>query len=382
MERHVKAFKAVSVITLFSIFNLFLTVFLQIILAAVFGAKIEMDAYLLAIAIPVVTIALFTSASEVVFVPFLKEMQLTDSKSNLAKIESTIFDFLFLILLVVSVLAVALAPKIVQYLAPGFSAPAKELVVTLFRIITPSIVFAGLSGFMISIYHSEERFTRAALVNIVNSSVLIVTFFLLYPLIKIKALALGMLLGSIGQFLLLSPILFRIKSHLFSLDLRNPKLSKAGKRFLQILIGGAFIALIIPFERLFASKLPEGSISYLGYAGRIISIFLLLPATAIPIVLLPNLSRHFTMQNFDKLRHNLALGIRFVLFIVFPIIVLLVIFRTDLVYILLERGSFNRVATDGVASVDVKVTSLCRRAPPEPDKLFRSKSSLCGVPPF
>lgn len=348
MQGHIKAFRAVSIISLFSIGNFILTVIIQIVLAAVFGARIEMDAYLLAITLPIVAVSLFTNTSEVVFVPFFKKIELTGCETDIKKIEGVIFNFFLLILSIIVVSGIISAPQIIQCLASGFSPRAKELSLVLFRITVPSILFAGLSGFMVSIYYAREKFTRPASISLLNNLVLILVFFVLYPFLKINALAWGMLFGSMAQFLFLFFPLFRGRKHFFGLSLKNPALYKTGYKFLQILIGAGIFGLIIPFERFLASGLPEGNISYLGYARRIVTILLLLPSTVIPIVLLPNLSRHFAVQNLDKLRKNLALGIRLVFFAMLPICVLLFIFRMPLIYVFLERGNFDSVATNGV----------------------------------
>lgn len=349
MQEHRKAFKAISFLALFSGSNFLVTVFIQMVLAATFGAKIEMDAYFVAITVPIVIINLLMSTSEAVFVPFLKDAELIKSKHDLREIEYAIFNFSCLSLFVISIFAFILAPNIIKCLAPGFSVESRNLAVSLFRIITPSIIFGGLSSFLRCLYHTREQFSLPAFSNIINNVIFIIAFFLLYPLIKVKALAYCMVLGNLGQFLSLFPILIKSREYLMRLNLKIPMLNKIGYKFLHILIGGSILSLIVPFERLLASRLPEGSISYLGYASKIISILLFLPSAAIPVVLLPNLSRHFTGKNLDKLRHNLSLGMRFTFFIICPICVLLFIFRAQLVYILLERSNFDSIATQRVS---------------------------------
>lgn len=348
MQGHAKAFKAVSVIFVFSILSFLLSILLQVILAATFGVKREMDAYLLSVAIPVMAISLLKNTSEVVFVPFFKDISLTDTEENIAKSKNLIFNFILFGLVIISLLSFLFATKIIKYLTPGFNAEERYLTVSLFKIMIPSMIFGGLSGFLTSVYYYQEKFFLPAIVTILNNAFLIFTFLVLYPLLKIKALALGMVLGYACQFLILLPIMPKLEKRYF--NLRAPQVSNVFTKFFQIFVGGAILGLIVLFERLLASRLPKGSISYLGYSSKIISLLLLLPTAALPTVLLPNLSGHFAMQNLDRLRHNLALGIRIVFFIIFPICVWLFIYRIPLVYILLERGNFDRMATYAVAT--------------------------------
>lgn len=347
MEKYSKAFKTVSVITIFSVVSFFLSVILQMILAAKFGTRAEMDAYLTATSVPVVFISLLVSTFEVVFVPFLKIAELKNVKSDFIKFKNTIFSFLLLSLVIISILAIVFSGKFVGFCVPGFAANKKKLVEALFKIITPSIVFGGLSGFLISIHYAQESFVKPALIKVVSSAIMLGVFYLFYPYLQINALALGFLLSYVAQFIILSPIMLKHEWY-FCLDFKGSGLGVLLGRFSQMFIGGGILGLIVPFERFLASGLPEGSISYLGYAGKIISL-LLLPTAALPVILLPNLSHHFGLQDLDKLRQNLSLGIRLVFFIVFPICVFLYLFRIQLVYLLFEKGNFDKAATEAVA---------------------------------
>lgn len=348
MGKYSKAVKTVSVITIFSVVSFFLSVILQMILAAKFGTRAEMDAYLTATSVPVVFISLLVSTFEVVFVPFLKTAELKNVKSDFIKFKNTIFSFLLLSLVIISILAIVFSGKFVGFCVPGFAADKKKLVEGLFKIITPSIVFGGLSGFLISIHYAQESFVKPALIKVVSSAIMLGVFYLFYPYLQINALALGFLLSYVAQFIILSPIMLKHEWH-FCLDFKGSGLGVLLGRFSQMFIGGGILGLIVLFERFLASGLPEGSISYLGYAGKIISLLLLLPTAALPVILLPNLSHHFGLQDLDKLRQNLSLGIRLVFFIVFPICVFLYIFRIQFVYLLFEKGNFDKTATEAVA---------------------------------
>lgn len=349
MEAYKRAFKSISTVTLYSIANFVVVILSQAWLASIFGAGKEVDAYLLAIALPVAIVSILISASEVVFVPFFKDLEVKKQTELARPLENKIFNFFLFSLSLISIAAIIFSSNLIKSLAPGFSEPSRRLASGLFRIAVPTVLFGGLSSFLMSIYHSREKFALPAFSLVFNNLILIAIFLLFHKMIGVNSLALGMFCGSIGQFILLLPILY--KDRRFALDLRfnNPSLYKVGGRFLEMLVGAGFVSLMIPAERLLASGLPEGSISYLGYASRIINLILVLPTAAIPVILLPNLSMYFSTNNIAKLRHNLALGIRFVFFIMFPVSILLYVFRNELVYILLERGNFNHLATQGVS---------------------------------
>lgn len=353
--KKIEVFNSVFTIYFFSFLNFILSVLLQLFLASLFGARVEMDTYVVAMVIPMIILNLVLSF-EMVFVPTFKAYSLKKGvdKEKISNLLSSIFNLFCLILITISVFGLLLAPKLVDIIAPGFSAQAKELTQVLFRIMIPSVIFSSLTAFLISVYHFREKFVLPASVSVANILVMIVVTLLFSSAIGIRSLAWGVLLGSMVQFCILFPGFLPKKKYSLSIDFKHIELPNIAKKLLYLGVGGTFLGLILMIEKFLASRLPEGSISSLAYANKITSLIVLLPSVAIPIVLLPKLSRYHILQDLTTLRSLLSRGISMSILCIFPVAVLVLLFREPIIKLLLYRGVFD---ADAVSNTSVAL--LC-----------------------
>ncbi len=353
MFKKISLFNSVFIIYVFSGLNFLFSFVLQLILAYYFGAKIEMDAYLVAVSIPMIIYGLILSF-EAVFVPAFKDLSFKVKGEALNCLINTIFNLFVFILVIITCIILLLSPRIISFLAPGFSIQQRGLTVTLFYIMMPSVIFSGLAAFLSSAYHFREKFGLPAFITVANILVMIITTFLLRSTLGIKSLAWGVLFGSIVQFGILFPVWAFRERYKFIINFKQKELLEICKRILYLSIGAIFLSLILIFEKNLASNLPEGSISVLGYASKVISIVVLFPSFAIPTVLLPQLSKYYALGEIDKLRGLLVRGIRMTFLFIIPLTILLIVFRTPLVILLFKRGAFDSVAVDNTS-----ITIIC-----------------------
>lgn len=340
MSQKIRLFNSVLIIYIFSLLNLILSVSLQLFLAFLFGTKKEMDVYIVVMNIPLIITSLILSF-EAVFVPTFKDFHLKIGENGVKKLINTIFHLLAVILTLLSILGILLSAKISNILAPGFSLPQKELGRMLFCIMIPSIIFSGLTAFLTSVFYFQEKFAIPAMMPCVNTLTVVAATLLLNNKIGIYSLAWGVLLGSIAQFIIIFSALSLNKGYYFVANIKQAGLLKICQKLFYLSIGGICLGLILIYERLLASMLPEGSVSALGYAGRMISIVLVFPSFAIPTVLLPQLSAHYALRDINTMKDLLSKGIRMTLLCVIPLTVLLIMFASPLIKLLLHRGAFG-----------------------------------------
>lgn len=348
MQPKIKTFNSVVVVAVFLLLNFFLSIFLQLFLASLFGAKMEMDAYIVAMVIPLVIYSLIVSY-EAIFIPLFKSYSIKNEKHKLNKLISLVFNLLFLVLTGIALVGVWLSPKLVSLLAPGLNPATRDLAVVLFRLMIPSVLFSGLADYLRGVYFSEEKFFLPALVPVANIAVILATTFLFHKSLGIKSVALGVLLGSVAQTLILLPAFLFKKRYEFTLDIRHTELPQISKKLVWLTVGGASLGLLLLLEKYLASSFPEGLISSMGYANKITSLMALLPSAAIPTVLLPQLSGYYALGDMDRLRELLSKGMRMTFLCVFPIAVLLMILRLPLIKLLLERGAFDATAVNNTS---------------------------------
>jgi putative peptidoglycan lipid II flippase len=98
-------------------------------------------------------------------------------------------------------------------------------------------------------------------------------------------------------------------------------------------------------DTLLASLLPEGSVSYLYYADRLVQFPLGVFAIALATAVLPSLSRQAALEDMEGLRRSFLYAINLVFFITIPATIGLIILRESIVQLLFERGAFDRTTT-------------------------------------
>ena len=98
-------------------------------------------------------------------------------------------------------------------------------------------------------------------------------------------------------------------------------------------------------DTLLASLLPEGSVSYLYYADRLVQFPLGVFAIALATAVLPSLSKQAAVGDMEGLHGSFLHAINLVFFITIPATIGLIILRKPIVQLLFERGAFNSHTT-------------------------------------
>jgi len=159
------------------------------------------------------------------------------------------------------------------------------------------------------------------------------------------------LLGGLLQLLLQIPFLLQ-KGLVFwkSASLFHPGLKRIGKLMLPAVFGAAVYQINILVGTLLASLLPDGSVSYLYYADRMVQFPLGIFAIATATAVLPSFSRYAAAQDSTALRETFGYAMRLVFFITIPSMVGLILLREPIIGLLFRRGAFDSQTTALTAS--------------------------------
>lgn len=253
-----------------------------------------------------------------------------------------------LVLPMLALLAVLLfaAPWFVQALAPGASPSVRADAVPLLRLALPYVFFALFSACCMAGLHALGRFALpGAMSSLFNLSVLCCAgMALLFGLTgpdAAKALAFGVLLGGLLQWLLVSPSLFRRCRR----EPPSPSLDDATRAVLRALPSGLFGAAVPQLCFMVAgfcgSWLGEGHMSALFYAERLLEFPLGIMGAAVSMAAVPELKKgHAATSRILKwtlLLHTLAaLG--------------LLLLSRPIVSLLFGYGSFDTQSIDETAA--------------------------------
>ena len=344
--------RAAGVVGFFTLASRILGLVRDMVIAAMFGSGVAADAFFVAFRIPNLLRRLFAEGSlTIAFIPVFTEFLSKKGRRDAFELAGAFLTILFLVLLVLTVAGIFLAPWIVRIQAFGFGGFGfkYDLTVLLTRITFPYIFFIGIVAFFMGVLNSLRHFAAPAAAPIfLNVGIIGAAFFIApHCSMPITGIAVGVLIGGLLQVALQIPP--AIKSGVrFSprWEPNHPAIKKIGLLMVPAVFGSAVYQFNQFLGTLLASFLPEGSVSWLYYADRLVQFPLGIFAIAISTAALPSLSSEAAHGNlkgfFDTLNHALCL----VFFITLPCMIGLIALGKPIVEILFERGAFGSHASE------------------------------------
>jgi putative peptidoglycan lipid II flippase len=320
----------------------------EIVIAALFGASAEADAFFVAFRIPNFLRRLFAEgAFSQAFVPVLSEYRQKRSLEEVKKLLDHVAGRLSSILLIVSVVGVIGAPVLATVFAPGYLDDSEKfnLLVDMLRITFPYILLISLTGFAGGILNSYNHFAVPAFTPVFLNISLIICAVWLSPLFAepVIAIAWGVIIAGIIQLMFQLPFL----AHLHLIP--RPQLRRRHEGVTQIItlmIPIMFSVSVGQINLLLDTVLVtfiagDGNVSWLYYADRIMYLPLGVFAVAIATVILPSLSRKHAEVSVEHFKATLDWGLRCILLIGIPACIALVVLAQPLVITIYQRGEFT-----------------------------------------
>jgi putative peptidoglycan lipid II flippase len=326
----------------------------DMLVAQVFGAGPVTDAFFVAFRVPSILRRLLAEgALSTAVIPVFTEYAVTRPREELIRMLRAVLAASLLALGVTTLLGVLTAPWLLAIIAPGFSdPPQRDLAVLLTRVMFPYLVLVGLAAFAMGVLNSQGRFFVSALGPAVLNAGMIVAILALPRRVHppVLALALGVLLGGVGQLLVQVPGLKRLGLLVApSRELRHPALRRVTRLLLPAVFGLAAVQVMVFVNTLLASLLPAGSISFLYYADRVMEFPLGVFGIALASASLPAMSRQAAGGDLPGVAATLNFALRLAAYVSVPATVGLVVLSVPITRVLFERGRFGAEDTAATA---------------------------------
>ena len=280
----------------------------EMAIAYYFGASMAADSFFVAFQIPnVLRVLLAEGSLSIAFIPVFSETLVKKGREEALKLANAAFTILTIILFIITVLGVVFASPLIKIMVPGFAkTPGKlELTILLAQITFPFISLVSLAALCMGILNSLRRFAVPALAPVFYNIGVILSVVILFPYLHlpIMALVIGVMVGGFLQFAFQVPFLEKNGVHLTSsYDFQNPELKKMGKIMVPAIFGSAIYQVKIIINSFIASFLPQGSVSYLNYAYRLLEFPLGIFVYSISSVVLPSFSSFAANNEMQKLK--------------------------------------------------------------------------------
>jgi len=354
MSENTRVTKAAGVVGAATLLSRIFGFIRDMVIAGIFGAGLWSDSFFVAFRIPNLLRRLFAEGSlSIAFVPVFTEYLKNKGKDDAFMMARSAIRLLSVLLVITAVAGILLAPLIIRIIAPGFAdSPEKFLLtVTLTRIMFPYIIFICLVALCMGILNVLGHFAAPALAPVflniaMIGSIFLVSFISLNTTDRVIGLAIGVLVGGLLQLALQVPFLIK-KSFYFwqKAQICHPGLKQVGRLMLPAVFGAAVYQVNILVGTLLASLLPEGSISYLYYADRLVQFPLGIFAISTATAVLPSLSKQAAAKDFNALKETFAFAMKLIFFITIPAMTGLIVLREPIVALLFQRGSFDNETT-------------------------------------
>jgi len=325
------------------------------IMAALFGAGFASDAFNTAFRIPNLLRDLFAEgAMSASFIPTFTEYDQKRGAEEAWALGRQLMMTLLTVLVALCLVGWLFTPQFMHLLAAGFARfPGKlELTGRLFRIMLPFLPFVALAAAAMGMLNARGVFGIPALAPALLNVGMIVFGLALIPVCHqfgqppIVAMAFGVVLGAALQFAFQLPALHRVGFRFrFELPTWHPGVRRVALLMIPATIGLAATNVNILVSNNIASRLAQGSVTWLYCAFRLMQLPIGVFGIALATVSMPALSRAAVNRDLPALKGTLSATVRLVLLMTVPAAVFLAVLSQPIIALLFEHGRFHADAT-------------------------------------
>ncbi|WP_322806949.1 murein biosynthesis integral membrane protein MurJ [Thermanaerothrix sp.] len=284
------------------------------------------------------------------FIPTFTALLTQDDRDQAWQLASAIFNWLILILGLVSLLVALFAPQVVRHglflLAPGQDPGQEALTTHLLRILLLTVPVFGISGLVMGILNAHRRFWVPAIAPAMYSLGMILGVLVFPSTWGIDRLAWGAVLGACLHLGVQLPTLGRLHGRFIpTLGHRLPAVREVLRLMGPRIFGVAVVQLNFVVNTIIALSLPEGSVSAIALAFSLMLVPQMAIAQSAGIASLPILSAQVARGEYDDMRASLISTLRGVLLLALPASLGLILLRQPLVALLYQGGAFDERST-------------------------------------
>lgn len=305
------------------------------------------DEFLVAFTLPDISFNLLAGgAMAAALIPILSAYIARDEEEDGWKAVST---FLNLTLILIGVLEVAFmiwTGPLLDVIASGYSKRSPEdraLVIELTRIMLLNVPFMIFSGFCNGILNSYKRFAASAFGPVLYN-VFAIAAIAAFGGSSVHATAWGMVASSFLYFLLqLGSAIRHFRLYRPTLALGHPAFRKLARQAIPSIASSTIVEINTVIGRGYATHLSAGlgtgMVTLLNNANRTWQLPLGIFAQSVGIALLPSLSSHYAEKDLTSFRDLLYKGLRAVLLLCVPTMMVMMILNQDIMRAMFKWGS-------------------------------------------
>ena len=347
-----KIMGAAIIVAFFTLLCQLISIAKELIVAAYFGTGDDLDAFLIALLLPLFTINVLTGSFTSSFLPTFIRVMKAEGLDRAQELFSGIMGWGVGLLCLVTLLLALLAPFYLPILCSGFSVAKLKMTESILIRLLPIILFKGISNIWAGILNALERFAFAAIVPAFVPLFSVVFILSAGVVWGIEALVIGTIIGFGMETIFLG---VGLKKRGFSLRPRanypGPDMKIVMGQYFPMVAGALIMGSTELVDKSMAAALATGSVAALSYGNKVILFVLGLAATAIGTVMLPFFSKMVVEEDWQNVRKTIGFYFGLIFGISIPAVFFIYWLSEPLVQIIFQRGLFTSADTQLVSSI-------------------------------
>ena len=323
----------------------------EAVLAAYLGTTDQSDAYYMVSSVQNVIYPMLSVGIWNVFLPLYKSHITKGEIKTAYALTNKSLSFFTVISLTVAALLIAFAPVVVSVVAPGFEGETRALCIKLVRISAPAYVFVIASAVYASVLQCHEKFLGSQIREVASHIPTILAAIFFYNRFGIEAMAIALIVAGVLRLLIELPFVnwgYRFKP---DLKFKTQEFALMLKRLPSALVSAGVVQLNTLVDKAMASTLPTGTVSGLNYGNKLMNVFSGLLSSAIATATYPQMIELISLDKKNELSRLVVRIVNLFSVLMLPVTVACVLFRTELVSAVFQRGAFDASSTSLTANV-------------------------------
>jgi putative peptidoglycan lipid II flippase len=323
----------------------------EILAAAMFGTRGEINAFVIAFNVPNIIRSLVAdSALSAALIPLYTQLVEQGRKRDAQRLVGAMVGLITMVLGALTLLAIVLAPLFMPFFALGLSPELQDETVRLSQLMFPIVLLLALTGVVGAVLQADGEFGATGFVPVLwNAVIIVVLMFAALALPEgrqVPAYAVGIVLGTLAQLLFLLPYLRGKGPFPLSLGRGMPEVRRVLVLMLPVTLSLGLINVNAAIDNVFAGLVSEQAVSAIDKAFRLYILPQGVFSVAISTVLFPSIARMVARDDMRGVRHAVTGGLRAIFFMLLPASVFMMVLAEPVTRLVYERGEFDAESTD------------------------------------
>lgn len=326
-----------------SLFNKGLGFIKSMIVASVFGATVQTDAYYVAEGLVQNAIIPISEAVAVSFLPIYIGIKEKNPKESRVFTSRTMIDIFFLAIILSGILYIT-APFLLKLILPSYEETERSLSVFYFRILIWGMCFFMINQLLQSLLNAERQYGYSSFTAMMNNLILTAAVIVCGRQYGMGVLAVSMLFSYMIQYIFL-----QVKSHpygylTFRYGCRDARITKLCMHALPVFFGNAVYELNSLVDRSLLAGMDEGAVTAVSYAAVLYQFASNLISIPMMTIIYTELAESFAAGHMEQGMEKLEKGIHISLFFCIPLSLFVIVSSNLIVEITYARGAFDAQA--------------------------------------